>query len=86
MTSVVLLVLMLIEKAAIVTLGTATTLVIAIIIIHDGIGPTARTRVVIHDLRLVILELVEVGHTTAQASNFLAARVVVVALAMLSPF
>ena len=85
MASVVLLVLMLLEEAAIITLGTAVTLVVAIIAIHDGIGPTSRTCVVIHNLRLVILELVEVGHTTTQASDFLAARVVVV-LAMLSPF
>ena len=49
MTSVVLLVLMLLEKATI-TLGTAVTLVVAIIAIHDGIRPTACTLVVIHNL------------------------------------
>ena len=84
MNSVILLMLMLLIKAAIICLSTAITLVVAIIGIHDDIRHTARTLVVIHNLRFVILKLIEVGHTTAHTRDFLAARVVV-ALAMLFP-
>ena len=79
MTSVVLLVLiLLVEMATIVSLGPVATLITALIIIHHGIGDNVRTRV-IHNLGLMILELVEVGHTTApEASKLLAARVVIV--------
>ena len=79
--SVVLLMLMLLIKAAIICLSTTVILVVAI---HYGIRHTARTLVVIHNLRFVILKLIEVGHTTAHSRDFLAAWVVV-ALAMLFP-
>ena len=74
MNSVFLLMLMMLKKAAIITSGTGVNLFVAI---HDGIRATASTLVVIHNLRFVILKLIEVGHTTAHARDFLAAWVVV---------
>lgn len=82
MNSVILLMLMLLQRTTIITAGSTVALVVAI---HDGIGTTARTLIIIHNLRFVILELVEVCHTTSHAHDFLAASVVV-ALAILFPF
>ena len=69
MTSVVLLVLilLLVEMAA-----------VALIKIHDGVGANGiRTRRVIHNLGLMILEFVEVGHAS---DIFIQIMVVVVAV------
>ena len=72
MTSVVLLVLILLVEMVAISTGPVTTL----IIIHDGLWDNVRTRV-IHNLGLMVLELVEVGHTIAtHTSELLAARVV----------
>ena len=81
MTSVLTLLLLLLLMVVLVEMAAITALstVVAIVTVHDGIGPTAtRTSRVIHNLGLMVLELIEVGHTTTtQASNFLAARVVI---------
>ena len=72
MTSVVLLVLILLVEMVAISTGPVTTL----IIIHDGLWDNVRTRV-IHNLGLMVLELVEVGHTiSTQASELLASWVV----------
>ena len=91
MTSVVLLVLiLLVEMAAIVSLCPVVTLTIALIIIHHiigiHIGDNVRTRV-INNLGLMILELVEVcRHTSASRPVLLAAWVgIVVAWDIMCP-
>ena len=45
-----------------ISTGPVTTLIHTLIIIHDPIWDNICTRV-IHNLRLMVLELVEVGHT-----------------------
>ena len=76
MTSVVLLVLILLVEMAAISSGPVATVVIALIILHAGIKGNVRTRV-LNNLGLMVLELVEVGHTIAtHASELLAARVV----------
>ena len=76
MTSVVLLVFILLVEMVAISSGPVTTLIITLIIIHDGLWDNVRTRV-IHNLGLMVLELVEVGHAiSTQACELLAFRVV----------